>query len=72
MDFDHVGGKVMNVSAMAVRVKSLDRVRAEAGKCEVVCANCHRLRTEKRADSGFPDDHELVSDDLRDEIVAET
>lgn len=48
MDFDHSGEKVMNVSAMAVRVKSLARVRDEAAKCEVVCACCHRLRTEGR------------------------
>lgn len=54
MDFDHSGDKIMNVSAMAVRVKSLARVREEAAKCEVVCACCHRLRTERRRLAVFP------------------
>jgi hypothetical protein len=47
MDFDHVNGtKVMSVSMMVTR--SLEDLHAEINKCELVCANCHRLRTEKR------------------------
>lgn len=44
MDFDHIdNNKVMNVSKM--RNKSMDTLLAEIKKCELVCSNCHRLRT---------------------------
>jgi hypothetical protein len=44
MDFDHVRGtKVRGVGEM--RLYSTDRLIAEIAKCEVVCANCHRIRT---------------------------
>lgn len=47
MDFDHVRGtKVGNVSGM--QTASIDTLEAEIAKCDVVCANCHRLRTEAR------------------------
>lgn len=46
MDFDHLGDKSFSISqAMSC---SLDRLLAEIDKCEVVCANCHRLRTRDR------------------------
>jgi hypothetical protein len=49
MDFDHVRGKKnCNVSAMIARAFSLESVIEEIAKCEVVCANCHRIRTRKR------------------------
>lgn len=45
MDFDHVRGtKEANVSQL-VRRASWARIEAEIAKCEVVCANCHRLRS---------------------------
>ena len=48
MDFDHVRGeKVANVSSIWSR-KSWEAVLEEVAKCEVVCANCHRLRTWSR------------------------
>lgn len=52
MDFDHVrGDKVDLVPRMAVRPVSLLHLLREIAKCEVVCANCHRLRTSRR---GWP------------------
>jgi hypothetical protein len=48
MDLDHVRGtKEFKVSeaVQAGYAYPLDRVRAEIAKCDVVCANCHRLRT---------------------------
>lgn len=49
MDFDHTHGtKVANVSVLARRGASLERISAEIDKCELVCANCHRARTWKR------------------------
>jgi hypothetical protein len=51
MDFDHTGDdKLANISQLA-RSKCkglLDKIRREAAKCDVVCANCHRTRTHLR------------------------
>lgn len=46
MDFDHLGNKEFALSK--ANHKSADRVMREIGKCELVCANCHRIRTHKR------------------------
>lgn len=47
MDFDHQEPKekTKEVSYMFTRNWSLDKIRNESEKCEVVCANCHRIRT---------------------------
>lgn len=48
MDFDHVyGNKVRNVSRIQ-NFGSMKQLLAEIEKCELVCANCHRLRSFKR------------------------
>ena len=49
MDLDHIPGrgKVAAVSDI-VRNYGERQVREEAAKCEVVCANCHRVRTHER------------------------
>lgn len=45
MDFDHIKGeKVGNISAMVGNL-STAKLRAELEKCELVCSNCHRIRT---------------------------
>lgn len=46
MDFDHIAeeGKVAEISRL-IHSRSIRRVSQEIAKCEVVCANCHRLRT---------------------------
>ena len=47
MDFDHVRGvKVFSIGQFGQR--KLDHVIAEIAKCDLVCANCHRVRTRKR------------------------
>ncbi len=47
MDFDHVRGeKTMDVSRMVAY--GWDTVMQEIDKCDLVCANCHRIRTEAR------------------------
>jgi uncharacterized OB-fold protein len=45
MDFDHVRGRK---SYEISRVRSMAKVLAEVGKCDVVCSNCHRIRTHSR------------------------
>jgi hypothetical protein len=54
MDFDHVRGtKLKNVSAMSTYPWS--RVLEEVAKCDLVCACCHRIRTQSRkASKGRP------------------
>ena len=48
MDFDHIDGKkVSSVSHMAAREGWL-RLMAEIAKCEIVCSNCHRIRTHSK------------------------
>lgn len=47
MDFDHVRGtKVASISNMWMF--SREEILAEIAKCDLVCANCHRLRTASR------------------------
>lgn len=46
MDFDHVGDKAFNI-ATAID-KRWSEIQAEIKKCDVVCANCHRIRTYTR------------------------
>ena len=49
MDFDHVRGvKEHDVSELVRRCASIDRVKREIEKCDLVCSNCHRIRTWQR------------------------
>jgi hypothetical protein len=50
MDFDHRNPteKSFNLCASRAALKSREQLLAEAAKCDVVCANCHRLRTRRQ------------------------
>lgn len=49
MDFDHVRGtKNGNIADYPTRKVSIITLMTEIDKCEIVCSNCHRLRTFKR------------------------
>ena len=50
MQFDHLGieAKLLNVAALTHR-GSLAKILAEIKKCELVCANCHAVRTYNRS-----------------------
>ena len=50
MDFDHLEGstKSGNVSTLIHTLQSRVVVMREIEKCEIVCANCHRVRTHSR------------------------
>lgn len=52
MDFDHLGDKVDGVATMVSRTKPWEEIEAEIAKCELVCANCHRIRTKRRYSNG--------------------
>lgn len=49
MDFDHLENKEMNLSDMIRRGFGKKKILKEVEKCELVCANCHRLRTYNRS-----------------------
>jgi hypothetical protein len=52
LEFDHINNnKEFNVSEFRYLTSSINKVKREIGKCEVVCANCHRIRTAKRRKS---------------------
>ena len=49
LEFDHIGNnKEFNVSEFHSQTSSLNKVKEEIKKCELVCANCHRIRTASR------------------------
>jgi len=54
LDFDHLPGqeKIGNVSDVLANY-SWDRAMKELEKCEVVCSNCHKLRTYIRNQNGY-------------------
>lgn len=48
MEFDHINhDKEYTVSCM-INTSSIQKIQKEIDKCELVCANCHRIRTFKR------------------------
>ncbi len=49
LEFDHLPGnkKSMDIAVM-VCSRSIDSVMKEIAKCDILCANCHRIRTWKR------------------------
>lgn len=50
MDFDHVDGrnKTRTIATLVGDGYSKSRILKEISKCDLICANCHRLRTFKR------------------------
>lgn len=50
LEFDHLRDKEYSISRL-IQEGSMDRLKKEVAKCEVVCANCHRRRTYTRCDS---------------------
>ena len=52
MDFDHVRGqKEFQISDARSRT-SFKKLQEEIAKCDIVCANCHRIRTQERLVDG--------------------
>jgi hypothetical protein len=49
LEFDHVrGAKVDEVTRMVSNRASWNTIEREIAKCEVRCANCHRIKTSER------------------------
>lgn len=51
LEFDHIQGKKACISELVGRKSSVRRIHAEIEKCEVRCANCHRIITARRSNS---------------------
>lgn len=45
MDFDHQHSKKFLISMAMHDGTSIDKIKNEIEKCEIVCSNCHRIRT---------------------------
>jgi hypothetical protein len=45
MDFHHRTDKQFQIGKYSSIAPSAKRLRAEIAKCDVICANCHRIRT---------------------------
>lgn len=55
MDFDHGSSpKNRSVAQLVSGAYKLDLIKAEIAKCELVCANCHRVRTWTRGEHLAP------------------
>ena len=42
LDFHHLENKDMRISSMVSSGRSLEEIKQEIQKCELLCANCHR------------------------------
>lgn len=50
MDFDHLdrAKKSFNIAAAISSTRTIASIRMEIRKCDLVCANCHRIRTARQ------------------------
>ncbi len=45
LEFDHFGDKTTSIAKMAADGFGIETIQREIEKCEVRCANCHRIKT---------------------------
>jgi len=48
MDFDHRPGEEKLAPVSRLLLKGVEALLSEVAKCDLVCANCHRVRTYTR------------------------
>lgn len=53
MDFDHRPGET-KTGEISGFTRGIEALKREIAKCDLVCANCHRIRTAKRIAEGGP------------------
>lgn len=56
MDWDHLPGSIKKFSVSEGLHFGYESILEEIEKCELVCANCHRIRTAQRLDSPWTND----------------
>jgi hypothetical protein len=49
LQFDHLRDKSFQISTKGIKDKSIDQIKEEIEKCQIVCANCHSHRTYMRS-----------------------
>ncbi len=50
LDLDHISdNKKFGLADYRSHTIDIELIKAEIAKCEVVCANCHRIRTYQRS-----------------------
>lgn len=45
LEFDHLRDKEENISVLVANGNTWSRIKREIDKCQVLCANCHRIKT---------------------------
>lgn len=53
LEFDHLPGSDRSRTVASLTYASWERIWIEIEKCEVVCANCHAIRTANRGGWGM-------------------
>ena len=48
LQFDHRNGEEKKYNICRMDGNSIENIKKEMKKCDVVCANCHAIRTEQR------------------------
>lgn len=48
LDFDHRQNKSFSIANWTRHTQNIEDIKKEIEKCDVVCANCHRIRTHER------------------------
>jgi hypothetical protein len=48
LDFDHVRGEKLGNISIMVHDNSIKRIQEEIDKCDIRCANCHRIKTSEQ------------------------
>ena len=65
MDFDHVRGKkLFNIGEWQRISPAIHKIKAEMAKCEIICSNCHRVRTWNRLQEAIHEGRKPDPDDL--------
>ena len=58
LDFDHQYNKEKCVSNMLSSVMNWDKIFEEIKKCQILCSNCHRIKTKEDRDNNIT--HEVI------------
>lgn len=47
LQFDHLRDKIANVTTMVAQTAPWKRIKNEVSKCQILCANCHQIKTKR-------------------------
>ena len=61
MDFDHRPGEEKLAPIARLLLTKMEILQSEIMKCDLLCSNCHRIRTAERLGIGLPDSNPLVN-----------